>query len=39
MEFFVVDAVVIVIAIGMYIAHVRSDPKRQGGRARDKESS
>lgn len=39
MEFFVVDAVVIVIAIGMYIAHVRSDPKRQGRQAPDKESS
>ncbi len=39
MEFFVVDAVVIVIAIGMYIAHVRSDPKRRGRQVRDKESS
>ena len=39
MEFFIVDAVVIVIAIGMYIAHVRSDPKRQGRGAPGKESS
>ena len=39
MEFFIVDAMVIVIAIGMYIAHVRSDPKRAGRRAPDQESS